>query len=104
MRENEKENNILDKIYYMRQYEFEEETLQDRKYLMNKLHDVSQNDIEKVIKDEWKEKKKIINMLNQLIENYEIKIGYYEEKRYKQGFKDGMNLYKICNQKDKKEE
>ena len=92
---------MLDKIYQMRQEEIELESQQDRKALKTKLNEVKLEEIEKEIEDKLIEKerdnkKKIIQQIELLIENYEIQISYYSEKNYKQGFKDGLGLYNQC--------
>ena len=109
----EKENktneeiDMLDKIYHIRQEDMELENKQDRKVLEAKLNVVRLEEIESQIEDNLIEKgnnhksrKEIINQIELLIENYEIQISYYNEKNYKQGFKDGLGLYNQClNQK-----
>lgn len=92
---------MLDKIYHMRQEELELESKQDRKVLKTKLNEVQLEDIEKEIEykligKEKDDKKKIMKQIELLIENYEIQISYYSEKNYKQGFKDGLGLYNQC--------
>lgn len=92
---------MIDRIYCMRQEEIEMESKQDRKVLNSKLNKVQLEEIEKEIEDKLIEKdknskRKIINQIELLIENYEIEISYYSEKNYKQGFKDGLGLYNQC--------
>lgn len=100
-KEQKKEVDMLDKIYGMRQEEMELESKQDRKELKSKLNGVKFEEIEKEIENKLMEKekngkKKIIEQIGLLIENYEIQISYYSEKNYKQGFKDGLGLYNQC--------
>ena len=95
------EVDMLDKIYGMRQEEMELESKQDRKELKSKLNEVQFEEIEKEIENKLIEKekngkKKIIEKIALLIENYEIQISYYSEKNYKQGFRDGLGLYNQC--------
>ena len=99
MNEKEEDGDMLDKIYSIRQCDFEKESNEDRKKLLERLNSVTQEEIEKIIGEEMTQKeesKKVIENLDKLIENYEIKMAYYMEKRYKQGFKDAMNLYIKC--------
>lgn len=94
--------NILDKLYNARQYDFEQKANLDRKELMNKLNHITMEDMEIAIQENVKEQEKkqeMLKKLDELIENYEIKIAYYMEKGYKQGFKDGINLLKQCEEK-----
>jgi len=94
--------NILDKIYNARQYDFEQKANLERKELANKLNHVTIEEIEKIIHENIEEqhkKQELIDKLDKLIENYEIKMAYYMERRYKQGFKDGVNLLKQCEEK-----
>lgn len=100
-KDTKEEINMIDRIYCMRQEEIEMESKQDRKVLNSKLNKVQLEEIEKEIEDKLIEKdknskRKIINQIELLIENYEIEISYYSEKNYKQGFKDGLGLYNQC--------
>lgn len=95
------EVDMLDKIYGMRQEEMELESKQDRKKLKLKLNEIQLEEIEreienKLIEKEKNGKRKIMEQIALLIENYEIQISYYSEKNYKQGFKDGLGLYNQC--------
>lgn len=96
-----KEEDMLNKIYCIRQEEMELESKQDRKELKAQLNEVQLEEIEKEIENKLIEKekngkKKIIDQIALLIENYEIQISYYSEKNYKQGFRDGLGLYNQC--------
>ncbi len=87
--------NMLDKIYSFRELDFEEESSKDRKEIAKKLNDATLEEMEKAIKENIKEqsqREQVLQILEKLIENYEIQTAYYMEKRYKQGFKDAMNL------------
>lgn len=94
------EIDMLDKIYNMRMYDFEQKADIDRKELANKLNHITMEEIEQILQQDIEEqykKQEILNKLDKLIENYEIKMAYYMEKRYKQGFKDAMHLLKQCD-------
>lgn len=96
------EINMLEKIYNARMYDFEKKANADRKELADKLNNVTIEEIEQILQENVKEqykKQEIINKLDELVENYEIKIAYYMEKRYKQGFIDAIHLIKECNNK-----
>ena len=91
----QEKSEMLGNIYEMRQ-----ETLgRVTKELQEKLKVISveevQEALEKVIKDSEK-RKGIKDKLNELIENYEIKMAYFIEEGYKQGFKDAFNLIMEC--------
>ena len=95
------EMNMLDKIYIARQYDFEEQANKDRQKLANKLNNITIEEVEAVIQENIEEqykKQELIEKLDKLVENYEIKMAYYMEKGYKQGFKDGINLFKQCSE------
>lgn len=93
--------NMLDKIYEARQYDFEKRANIDRKELAKKLNHVTIEEVEAVIQENIEEqykKQELMEKLDKLVENYEIKMAYYMEKGYKQGFKDGVNLLKQCSE------
>ena len=93
---------ILDKIYTARQYDFEKNANIDRKELADKLNHITIEEVEAVIQkniEEQYKKQELMEKLDKLVENYEIKMAYYMEKGYKQGFKDGVNLLKQCQEK-----
>ncbi len=92
---------MLDKIYTARQYDFQKKANLDRKELAEKLNNITIEEVEAVIKENMEEqyqKQELIEKLDKLVENYEIKMAYYMEKGYKQGFKDGVNLLKQCDE------
>lgn len=99
---NIKENiDMLDKIYTARQYDFESRANMDRKELADKLNHITIEEVEAVIQkniEEEYKKQELMEKLDKLVENYEIKMAYYMEKGYKQGFKDGVNLLKQCSE------
>ena len=99
---NIKENlDMLDKIYTARQYDFEDRANMDRKELADKLNHITIEEVEAVIQkniEEEYKKQELMEKLDKLVENYEIKMAYYMEKGYKQGFKDGVNLLKQCSE------
>ena len=90
-----------EKIYNARQCDFEKRANIERKELASKLNEVTLEEMEKITIETIKEQEKrqeVLEKLDQLVENYEIKMAYYMEERYKQGFKDGVNLMKECNE------
>lgn len=94
-------SDMLGKIYNARQEDFKQKANCDRKELEDRLKDTTIDEIKGLIEKnvtEYSVKQEILEKLEQLIENYEIKTAYYMEKRYKQGFKDGMNLLKQCEE------
>lgn len=93
-----KKIDMLEKIYEVRQMDFEEENKKDREILSKMSNTITFEKIEEDIKKNCKEGKakeseQIIKELEELIENYEIQIAYYSQKNYKRGFKDAINLY-----------
>lgn len=96
----DKEYNILDKFFSLREEELAGEIETDTKYLKSMLKNVRQEDIVKKIKllpDEYNNVKiDILNKIDDLIGNYNIKIAYYNKKYYKQGFIDAIDLCNTC--------
>ena len=93
---------ILDKIYEIRQEDFEAESSKDREYLSKILNEVKVEKIEEKINEvlNKEEAKNITKKIELLVENYEIQIAYYSKKNYKQGFKDAICLYTQCLEGD----
>lgn len=98
----DKEYNILDKFFGLRDEEISEDIEEDAKCLKEMLKNVKQEDIVNKIKslpEEYNElKKDILSQLDDLIGNYNIKIAYYNKKYYKQGFKDAIDLCNECKE------
>lgn len=95
------ELNVLEKLYNARQCDFEQRANAERRELASKLNGVTLEEMEKAIIEAVKEQEKkqeVLEKLDKLVENYEIKMAYYMEERYKQGFKDGVNLIKECGE------
>lgn len=91
----EEELRMLDKIYNIRE---EEININDAE-LRNKLNEVILDEIKNYIEnnmDNKENQENIFKKLDLLIEKYEIKMGNYLEKGYKQGFKDTVNLILEC--------
>ena len=89
---------MLDELYNIR----EEEIGRNIKELKNKLNNVSQEQIQKVIEksvENIDDRNKILKDLDLLLENYEIKMASYMEEGYKQGFKDAFKLVMECIEK-----
>ena len=89
---------MLNKIYSMR----EEELGKCSKELQEKLNNVTMEEVPKLIESNIgsnKEKEKVLNDLDKLVENYEIKKANYQEQSYKQRFKDAFELFLECSKK-----
>ena len=89
---------MLDELYNIR----EEEIGRNIKELKNKLNNVSQEQIQKLIEksvENIDDRNKILKDLDLLLENYEIKMALYMEEGYKQGFKDAFKLVMECIEK-----
>lgn len=92
---------MLDKIYEARQEDFEKRANITRKELAEKLNNITIEEVENMIQESIEEqhkKQELMEKLDKLVENYEIKMAYYMEQGYKQGFKDGINLLKQCSE------
>lgn len=96
--ENIKKNfEIIDKIYSTR----EEKLGQSTEELKEKLNNVDIQDIKDKISKYIEDKEKIeeiVEKLNLLEEDYEIKMATYMKDCYKQGFKDAIELFLECLQ------
>ena len=89
---------MLDNIYQSRQEELGKCT----KELKEKLSNVTEEEMYKILEksiENTEEKEEILEKLDKLIENYEIKMAYFIEETYKQGFKDAFNLFMECEKK-----
>ena len=96
--ENIKKNfEIIDKIYSTR----EEKLGQSTEELKEKLNNIDMQDIKDKISKYIEDKEKIeeiVEKLNLLEEDYEIKMATYMKESYKQGFKDAFELFVECLQ------
>lgn len=93
--------NMLDTIYDKRQIELEKEANMDRQMLATKLHPSNIEQVKEAINQyiqDQEERESILNILDEVIENYQIRAGFYNEKYYKQGFKDAIKLCLECCQ------
>ena len=89
---------MLNKIYGAR----EEELGKLSNDLKEKLNDVTVEEVQDLIEknlESSKEKEKVLNDLDLLIENYEMKMSNFMENSYKQGFKDAFDLFLECTRK-----
>ena len=77
-------------------YKAEEKELNDRMNRANKRieYKIKNIDIDKIT--ETNNKEEIRKILDNIEENYSIKIGEYSKEFYKQGFIDGINLILNC--------
>lgn len=88
-------NDTLDKIYESKQ----EELGLIPENVKEKLHDIQ---LEKIKKDlilniqDEENVKKILKSIEDLTENYEMKMEYIMENSYKSGFKDAFSLFINC--------
>ena len=102
LNENETKD-VLDEIYELR----EEKIDINNEALKEKMHKIDFQEIKDFIQqnfngekaDENNTKKELINKMELLIENYEIKMANCLESGYKQGFKDAVNLMQECVKK-----
>lgn len=96
----DKDYNILDKFFNLREEELAEDIESDTKCLKLVLKNVKQEDIIKKIQtlpEEYNDIKiDILSKIDDLVGNYNIKIAYYNKKYYKQGFKDAIDLCNTC--------
>lgn len=89
---------ILDNIYAARQEKLGKCTEE----LKEKLNDVSIEELQKILEkniENAEKRNEVIQKLDLLIENYEIKMASFIEDGYKQGFKDAFELFMECKRK-----
>ena len=89
---------ILNKIYSTR----EEELGKMTEILKGKLNNETVEDVQNLIEkslDNSKEKNKVLEDLDMLVENYEMKMSGFMEISYKKGFNDAFDLFLDCTRK-----
>lgn len=77
---------MLSKIYDVRQEELQSEDGMDRRILKSELNGIELEKIEETIKslnEDIVVKEKVINDVQKLVEDYQLKIAYYSEKTIK---------------------
>ena len=84
--------NMLNTIYQAREEELGIISEDFRKKLNDVTIEEIQNLIEKNLESST-EKRKVLNDLELLIENYEMKMSNFMENSYKQGFEDAFDLF-----------
>lgn len=102
----EKEYSLLDKFFSYREEEFLEEIDNDIKLLKDRLKGIDKEEIKHMIGNIPEEnveiKEKLENGIDNLIEDYNILVAYYNKKFYKQGFNDAIMLNCKCKENTKK--
>ncbi len=83
--------NIIEKIYQAEEKELDEKVKELNKKMKDRIKNIS---IE-TLKETGKQKE-IEKLLDQIEDNYSIKIAEYNKEFYKQGFIDGVNLIINC--------
>ena len=96
------ENDMLNIIFEARLEDIAHTTENDKKFLQANYHSSEIYDNLEVIinKNCGEETDKILHTLDDFIENLNIESGYFNEKYYKQGFIDGLNVIKLIFQKN----
>lgn len=91
-----KQENMIDQFFKLRQGDLLEEMGEDRKILRNSLKQISNKRLTETMSklpEEYEEiKKQIYEYIEDLANDYEIKMAYYDKKYYKQGFEDAVLL------------
>ncbi len=91
-----KQENMIEQFFKLRQGDLLEEMGEDREILRNSLKQInSKRLIESMSKlpEEYEEiKRQIYEYIEDLANDYEIKMAYYDKKYYKQGFEDAVLL------------
>lgn len=91
-----KQENMIEQFFKLRQGDLLEEMGEDREILRNSLKQINNKRlIESMSKlpEEYEEiKRQIYEYIEDLANDYEIKMAYYDKKYYKQGFEDAVLL------------
>lgn len=103
-----KNKDIINKIYQAQEEKIDEIIKKSNEEIKEKIkpikaEEIIRKNIEKIIEKSNNQKeiqeildKKLNQILNQIEENYNIKISKYNEEMYKKGFIDGVNLIINC--------
>ena len=91
-----KYKNIIEIIYNAEEKILDEKIKQANKKIKEKIKDI---DIENILENTSKPKE-LKNILEQIEENYSIKIAQYNKEFYEQGFIDGVNLIINCTKEN----
>ena len=82
---------MLEKIFLAREEKIDNILKSSIKKINKKLINTNKDEILKKYND-----KELFNLIENIEENYNIKISYLNEKIYEQGFIDGVNLIIEC--------
>lgn len=95
--EKEKNNKkeIIETIYKSELEKLDKIIIEKNKELKKVMKEIDIDSIIKTIENK-EEQEKIYKLLNNIEENYNIKISEYNKVMYKQGFIDGINLMIEC--------
>ena len=92
---NNKEKEIIETIYKSQLEKLDKIIIEKNKEIKKVIKEYDIDSIIKTIEDK-KEQEKIFKLLNNIEENYNIKISEYNKIMYKKGFIDGINLMIEC--------
>ena len=84
-------NKLLEKLYLSQEEKIDEILKEAKNELNNKLIETNQ---EKILKKY--NNKELNDLIDEIEENNNIKMSYFNKKLYKQGFIDGVNLLIEC--------
>lgn len=95
------EKDMLNVIFEARLEDIAHTTEKDKEFLQANCHSSEIYDnLEAIInKSCGKEADKILHILDDFIEDLNVESGYFNEKYYKHGFVDGLNIIKLIFQK-----
>lgn len=95
------EKDMLNVIFEARLEDIAHTTEKDKEFLQANCHPSEiYNNLEAIInKSCGKEADKILHTLDDFIQDLNVESGYFNEKYYKQGFIDGLNVLKLIFQK-----
>ena len=95
------EKDMLNVIFEARLEDIAHTTEKDKEFLQSNCNssDIYTNLESLINKNCGKEADKILHTLDDFIEDLNVESGYFNEKYYKQGFIDGLNVLKLIFQK-----
>ncbi len=92
MEENKKNKDIIETLYQSQEKNLDQKIQKINKKIKEQIKDI---DVKEIL-EETPKAKEWQKILEQIEENYSIKIAQYNKEFYKQGFIDGVNLMINC--------
>ncbi len=94
------EYKLIDTLFKFREEDGIADLHKDMSYLKHMVKGIKKEDIEDLISNISQEnkviKEKLLDTIDNLIADYNIRLAYYNKKYYKQGFQDAMEMKRKC--------